>query len=356
MKDENSRLSKKIEELFEEKTNFEKKIYKIQQSFEDRMSYDREIIQKNNDKLFICDNQLKEKNVTIDLLRVELRNYFTNESLKINKHIFVTDPSKTNVDLNNELNYTRDILAKISKLMNSEKCRSENMQSQINGLNYELNLYRNNNKAYDAIVKNIQLGKIYDLISDSIENIEVLSSEEIDFSIEDEFNLESPSLKFPDKVQMACNIQSKISYKSIPKLDFTKVHAKYKRTTLKVEKKGIKLIDDKKSEYNSVNKKISAQEDEIILKDDYKIKSELKISQKYNDKLKLKVEKYKKLYQETKATLVKFSNSLKIANSKVIILETQVKKLSIIPNTEDTVNKRDRNNTSMVNLCFYIEC
>ena len=160
VKEENTRLTKKIEELYEEKTYFEKKIYKIQQSYEDRMSYDREIIEKNNEKVFICENLILEKNVRIDQLREELMTYSKNESLKKFRLIFVTEPTKTNLDLNNELNYTREILAKIAKLMNSEKSRSENMQKKINILQEELNLFRKNNKAYQALTKNLKLGKI----------------------------------------------------------------------------------------------------------------------------------------------------------------------------------------------------
>ena len=157
--EENTRLSKKIEELFEEKKNFEKKIYKIQQSFEDRMSYDREIIDKNNEKVFICENKILEKNIKIDQLISELQIYLTTSNLKKFRHIFISEPTKINLDLNNELNYTRDILEKLSRLMNSEKTRSENMQNQIKLLQEELNIIKTNNKAYPSITKNINLGK-----------------------------------------------------------------------------------------------------------------------------------------------------------------------------------------------------
>lgn len=198
--------------------------------------------------------------------------------------------------------------------------------------------------------------KLCYFILDSFENFDVLSSEAIEFSAEDETNLVSPSVKFPDKVHMSLSIHSDVSGKNLPKLDFTKVREKYLSTIMKVEKKEIKLIADKTSEYNSNNTIINGNEDEIALKkhinDDNKIKSELKILHKTNENLKLKVDKYKKLYQDTKTTLIVYSNSLKIANTKIEMLETQVKKISVMPTTEDTVNKRDRNNTSMVHLYF----
>ena len=159
MKEENKRLSKKIEELFEEKTIFEKKIYKIQQSFEDRMTSDREIIEKSDQTIFFFENKILEKNITIDQLKLELQKYYNNDNKWKYRLIFVTDPNSANVDLNNELNYTRDLLVKISKLMNSEQSESENLKIQIKCLKDRLNLCRISNKGFQAISKNVLIGK-----------------------------------------------------------------------------------------------------------------------------------------------------------------------------------------------------
>lgn len=160
LKDENTRLCKKMDELYADKANLEKKLYKTQQAFEDRMSSDREIIERLNEKLFLLENKIKEKVTSLEVTKSELQKYVTNENLKKFRHVFIVDPNKANIDLNNELNYTRDILAKISKLMNTEKMKSENMQSQISNLQNELNLYRKNNKAFmiDCLANNIKLG------------------------------------------------------------------------------------------------------------------------------------------------------------------------------------------------------
>jgi hypothetical protein len=58
------------------------------------------------------------------------------ENPKAEKKIYICDPSKNNIDITNELNSTRDILAKISKMLNAEKTKNEK-------LNHEISVVRN---------------------------------------------------------------------------------------------------------------------------------------------------------------------------------------------------------------------
>ena len=159
MRAENARISRKIDEMFEEKTLIEKKLYKLQQAFEDRMNSDREIIEKLNEKIFIYENKLVEKKDSMNIMKGLINRQIINEMSQKFRYVYVVDPTKSNIDLNNELNYTRDILAKISKLINSEKIKNDTMENQIKNLQQELNLYRKNNKVYDCVTKEIKLGK-----------------------------------------------------------------------------------------------------------------------------------------------------------------------------------------------------
>ena len=159
MRAENARISRKIDEMFEEKTLIEKKLYKLQQVFEDRMNSDREIIEKLNEKIFIYENKLVEKKDSMNIMKGLINRQIINEMSQKFRYVYVVDPTKSNIDLNNELNYTRDILAKISKLINSEKIKNDTMENQIKNLQQELNLYRKNNKVYDCVTKEIKLGK-----------------------------------------------------------------------------------------------------------------------------------------------------------------------------------------------------
>ena len=159
MRAENARISRKIDEMFEEKTLIEKKLYKLQQVFEDRMNSDREIIEKLNEKIFIYENKFVEKKDSMNIMKGLINRKIINEMSQKFRYVYVVDPTKSNIDLNNELNYTRDILAKISKLINSEKIKNDTMENQIKNLQQELNLYRKNNKVYDCVTKEIKLGK-----------------------------------------------------------------------------------------------------------------------------------------------------------------------------------------------------
>lgn len=124
------------------------------------MIADRELIEKLNEKLFVYENKIKDKFNTNEVLKKELNKLANNQNLKKVPHVFVVEPSKANLDLNNELNYTREILAKISRLINTEKTKSENMQNQIDNLKKELNQYRKNNKAFEInyLANDIKLG------------------------------------------------------------------------------------------------------------------------------------------------------------------------------------------------------
>jgi hypothetical protein len=63
---------------------------------------------------------------------------------KADKKIYICDPSRNNVDINNELNSTRDILAKISKMLNVEKVNNEKLNHTMNQLKHEITGYKNN--------------------------------------------------------------------------------------------------------------------------------------------------------------------------------------------------------------------
>jgi len=350
LKEENTRLSKNIEEYFLEKGILEKKIYKMQQDFEDKLTQNREVIDKLNDKVLIMENLIVEKSTSNEVLKKELYKFVTNESLKKYRHVFIVEPTKANIDLNNELNYTRDIIAKVSKLMNTEKLKTENMQTQINNLQKELNLYRKSKISYEheTLANDMKIGKYY-IKEESLESEDSSDDDNLFHnSLEDENNIDSPSFKFPDKVSMASYTSNNVTEKSVPKLDFTKVHSKYTSPSVKFE---IKQIIPKKndiySEYNTVNNKnIVNEENKTMIRENRKMKAELKIFEKNNHKLKEKLKKFKNLYLELKDKFIKLTNALKIAQQKIEMQDTSGKK---IPTTDDTVNKRNMNNTSMVN-------
>jgi predicted nuclease with TOPRIM domain len=159
--------------------------------------------------------------------------------------------------------------------------------------------------------------------------------------------LDSPSFKFPDKVSMATYTSNNITGKSVPKLDLTKVLSKYTSPSVKFDtKQSVLKKADCYSEYNTVNNKnILNEENKTIIRENRKMKAELKIYEKNNGKLKEKLMKLKNLYQDLKVKFIKITNALKTAQQKIEMQDTISKK---VPTTDDTVNKRNMNNTSMV--------
>lgn len=70
-------------------------------------------------------------------MKVELEKYFIDD-ISHAREIYIADPDKTNLELYNELNYTRDIMAKISRMLNNEKVKTAKLETTI-----KVNIFNN---------------------------------------------------------------------------------------------------------------------------------------------------------------------------------------------------------------------
>ena len=59
------------------------------------------------------------------------------------REVYISDPTKLNVELNNELNYSREIMAKVSKLLNIEKLKNDKIEKKFNLISAEFEEYKN---------------------------------------------------------------------------------------------------------------------------------------------------------------------------------------------------------------------
>jgi len=345
MNEENIRLQKKIEKLFNENNLLDKKVYKVQQCYEDRMAADRELLDNLSDKIFQLENKLIAKDNIIDDLKQELSKYLNADNLKKTKHIFVVDPTKVNVDLNNELNFTRDILAKLGKLMNVDKNKIDKLEHKITYLNDEIKQSKSMN--------NLSLNDVkVETIKSSEGNSQELEEEDEDEEEEEQAlssdDLPSPDVKFPDKTKINYNSNNnKIKIiKPIPKLDFTKVKEKYKSNVVKQTNNTL----DKSSDIKSVNAE-SENCYEYNNNSNKKLKKELKQAYQIIDNLRKKIDKLKQLYKDKKKQIMQYNNALKLAKHRLEILEKSSKKqrTSGAPTTEDTNNRGKVHNTSINN-------
>ncbi len=172
-------------------------------------------------------------------------------------------------------------------------------------------------------------------------NESLLSEGDLELSDDDDdcFNLDSPSLKFPDKIKSNLSVykekivpnkkigQSPLQ-EGIPKLDLNVIKSNYQSCAdIKIKK----------------NNNLFRPEDQLQKTVD-KLNADLKESKEKLNTFKNKIEKFKTAYIQLKEKLKTSEESLKSANSKIEVLETQLKKMNALTSTEDrSCNKRGEN-------------
>lgn len=147
-------------------------------------------------------------------------------------------------------------------------------------------------------------------------------------------NLESPVVVFPEKIKMKpiVSLNNTVSnmQMSIPKLDLSLVKAKYHAP------KNIQIAEV------YVNKSNRSSNEYIE-----KLKFQLKVCKNTVNNMKKKIEKYKKIFQSQRQTLINLKN-------KNELLEMQLKKSTTGGSSYDEANSNSNNkkemNTSMVNI------
>ena len=158
--------------------------------------------------------------------------------------------------------------------------------------------------------------------------------------ISDESNY-SIAIKFPDKVKMP---KSEDQTSTVFKLDFAKVNAKYESSVNNMKGKfdveNINIPQNKKlKQEKKKNEKKNESEDNLDLIIE-KLKNEMKNSNKTVKDLTSKFEKHKNTNNEMKQKVIKLKENLKMVNSKITTLETQLKEFG----------GDNRANTSLVSL------
>lgn len=99
------------------------------QNYEAKFLTEKQEIDILRDDVFILNNKVSEKVNMINALKKEMG--------QGNKLIYSMDPTRINVDLNNELNYNRDLSVKLGKLINVEKAQVVKLNEAIKELTRE---------------------------------------------------------------------------------------------------------------------------------------------------------------------------------------------------------------------------
>lgn len=145
-----------------------------------------------NDEIFTLQQKLYEKESTIVNLKRETEK-FLNSEIGLTKELYITDPTKINVELNNELTYTRDIMSKISKMLNIEKIKYERLD-----------------KNYKLILEDFQLYKNIDIKKNTYMENSYINSNNVITS--NNFNLNSKSSKISNNKYIQMDSSSNLNY------------------------------------------------------------------------------------------------------------------------------------------------
>ena len=137
LKEENDRLNKKNSELYKNKIELEKKIYIIQQQLDESLMKNQELLDNQNTEIFLIENKIKEKDNLIFQLKKEINKYYK-EDFNSTKELIICDPDKVNIEMNNELCETRELIGKYSRIIHDEKRRNEFQEKQIERLNNKI--------------------------------------------------------------------------------------------------------------------------------------------------------------------------------------------------------------------------
>ena len=274
LKKENERLNEKIAWLFNEKGELAKKLYKLQDSLNDKLQQENTYIEKERTDKFLFENKLKEKEFQIDILKKQIENLKKNSKNNNNTgvmEIYIGDPNKFNTELNNELTMSRAIIKKYVYLMQEERENSKKLKNKIDILEDKVNSISNNasfinsnsnNKALNnqqiELINDIFNGN--DLFNNKIENNISISSGN---SEEDTDNID---LSFIKNQSLKENKRTKTceKIKKVPKLDFKDVEKNYNKNPINIKVQKYKsqiqiykkTIDKYKEKINKLRKQI----------------------------------------------------------------------------------------------------
>ena len=332
LKKENERLNDKIAWLFTEKGELAKKLYKLQDSLNDKLNQENNLIEKERTEKFIYENKLKEKEFQIENLKKQIENLKKNSKNANNevKEIYIGDPNKFNVEINNELTMSRYIIKKYVYLNQQERDNSRLLQDKIHNLENKVSSI-STNTSFIINANNQQLNLLNEIFQEnninSIENNNIsLSSDDSD---DDEDNIDLSFIKnhnLKESKRKRTKTCEKVS--KIPKLDFKSVVQNYKNPP------NIKVIGD--NEENKTNDNNIDENGSKLLNQKYK--SQIDIYKKTIANYKEKINKLRKQIRNLIDKNSFLFNTLKMyMNSKGNNDIKQVKKddVSMNPNIND---------------------
>jgi catechol-2,3-dioxygenase len=97
---------------------------------DDKIVSDKDGIDKLKEIMFVLEHKLRERENLIKSMKNELEKYFLDDRTNA-KEIYIADPDRNNLELYNELNHSKELFHKMSKLLTTEKVRVQNLESSM---------------------------------------------------------------------------------------------------------------------------------------------------------------------------------------------------------------------------------
>ena len=299
LKKENERLNNKITWLFTEKAELAKKLYKLEDSLNDKINQETIKNEKEKTEKFLYENKLKEKESQIYNLKRQLENYKRNFKNNYNevKEIYIGDPDKFNTEMNNELKMSREIIKKYIYFIQSQRENTRKLNNQIQDLKEQISSQKANSSFITPTPKfinsnNPQLALLSEIFTHKKEEEENdINNNTLSESSSSDDEKENIDLSFIKNKNIKENKDNKENQRNktvervskIPKLNFRKVEEKYK------EPLNIKRIEDQNIDDNDL---INNGGNNSILEQKYK--SQIQIYKKSIEQYKEKISKLRK--------------------------------------------------------------
>ena len=217
LKKENERLTKNYDNIYKERIDYENKYHKIKDQLDNLLIEKNNLYDIHSTEIFKLNNKIKEKENIIKHLNKELTNIIKDN--EITKEIIIIEPNVNNLEINNELVETREILNKYTELLQREKQKNKIQEQKISILKKRIINLKKKKKIKEKM-ENIELfDYILTITSNSSSNSESNSERNSNLNL----SLESPVIKFPEKIKQKKYLKTEISNNKFPKLDFSKL-------------------------------------------------------------------------------------------------------------------------------------
>ena len=325
LKKENERLTKKFDNIYKERIDYENKYHKIKDQLDNLLIEKNNLYDIHSTEIFKLNNKIKEKENIIKHLNKELTNIIKDN--EITKEIIIIEPNINNLEINNELVETREILNKYTELLQREKQKNKIQEQKISILKKRIINLKKKKKIKEKM-ENIELfDYILTISSNSSSNSESNSERNSNLNL----SLESLVIKFPEKIKQKKYLKTEISNNKFPKLDFSKL-----KNNLPL--KQITIIDNIKETSRKNNEEYI---DKLIF--------QLKFYKNSCNHLKKKNKELKKIVSMLKTNYFNLKNNVYNTNSTQETRSEKNKmfKISSLNNNNIPFQNNNNNNLSM---------